>query len=1181
MSAQLEDLSPGTVIGGVVPAKDVTSVALSWHGSSAVTLTYRDPDGRVGERLLYRSDEAALSVRGEGSRWGFDADGELFTLVSEARRIRLAHLFDPLLAVHLSLVEPLPHQIRAVYGELLPRQPLRFVLADDPGAGKTIMAGLYVKELLLRADVARCLVVAPGGLVAQWQDELAEKFGLDFTILTRDAIEASHTGNPLAERDLVIARLDHLSRNDDIQARLEATEWDLVVVDEAHRMSAHYEGDEVRETRRYRLGKLLSATTRHLLLLTATPHAGKDEDFQLFLALLDADRFEGRRRAASGEIDTSDLMRRMVKEKLLRFDGRPLFPERRAYTVPFELSPAEMDLYEAVTTYVTEEMNRAERLASGRRNVVGFALTVLQRRLASSPEAIGQSLSRRKKRLEDRLADLRDAGARVGGLPQPGLGEDLDAGGFSTGDLEDDDLDAAELEEIEEALVDQASAAETAIELEAEVATLSQLETLARSVLSAGTDRKWTELTGLLSEGPEMFDAAGARRKLLLFTEHRDTLNYLVARLQSFLGRPEAVVSIHGGMRREQRRLAQDTFTSDPDCVVLVATDAAGEGINLQRAHLVVNYDLPWNPNRIEQRFGRVHRIGQEEVCHMWNLVAKDTREGQVYELLLHKLEEQRQALGGQVFDVLGQAMSGRALRDLLIEAIRYGERSDVRAHLEEVIDAHVGEGIGELIGKEALASEVLSEADVTRLRLQMEEAAARRLQPHYVHAFFERALGALGGRLVEREPQRYEVAHVPADVRSRIARSGRPVLRRYERICFDKSLIHQTGRPLAELVAPGHPLLDAVVALTIERHGALLSAGAVLVDPADPSEVPGVLCYLEHTITDARHGDGKGRESTSDHGGSAHVVSRRFEFVNVDRHGNGSPGGYAPYLDYRPATPDELTLAKRILGEEWLSGPDLERRALDYGIEHIVPEHLAEVTARVDERAERTIAAVRTRLTREINHWDQRAAVLREQAAQGRQPKMNPERAQARADELATRMRRRLAELEEERQLQALPPVLVGAAFVLPAGLLASLGDPDAVAARHLARETQAIEERAMRAVLDAEADLGRAAAAMSHSNPGFDIRSIDAEGHLLLVEVKGRIEGSTTVSVTRNEILTGLNAAERYLLALVEVRADSTCEVRYLYNPFAGKSRELHFAERSTTFDWDKLWAIAEAPR
>ena len=364
---------------------------------------------------------------------------------------------------------------------------------------------------------------------------------------------------------------------------------------------------------------------------------------------------------------------------------------------------------------------------------------------------------------------------------------------------------------------------------------------------------------------------------------------------------------------------------------------------------------------------------------------------------------------------------------------------------------------------------------------------------------------------------------------------------------------------------------MDAVVACILERHGSLLSSGAVLIDDADPSEVPRVLCYLEHTITDARPGPS----------GADHVVSKCFEFVSVDRAGNGAPGGWAPYLDYRPASPDELAASKRILAEDWLAAPDLEQRALDYAIEHIVPAHLAEVSARTDERVERTIAAVRARLTREINYWDQRAAVLTEQAAQGRQPKMNPERAQARADDLAGRLRRRLAELEEERRLQALPPVLVGAALVIPAGLLAALGDADAATASHLARETQVIEERAMRAVLDEEARLGRRAEAMSHANPGFDIRSVDANGHLLLIEVKGRIQGASTLSVTRNEILTGLNAAERYVLALVEVCSDDTCEVRYLYNPFAGKSRELHFAERSTTFDWDKLWDAAGEPR
>jgi len=608
MSATLEDLTPGAVVEGAVPGRQVIAVAVSWHGSSAVTLTYRDTDGTVGERLLYRTDEAAITVGGERARWSFDADGEIFTLASEARRISLAYLFDPMLAVHLSQIRPLPHQIRAVYGEMLPQQPLRFVLADDPGAGKTIMAGLYIKELLLRSDVARCLVVAPGGLVAQWQDELGEKFALEFEILGREAIEASRAANPFAERDLVIARMDHLSRNDDVQARLQTTEWDLVVVDEAHRMSAHYEGDEVRETRRYKLGRLLAGTTRHLLLLTATPHAGKDEDFGLFLALVDPDRFEGRRRRAGGHLDTAGLMRRMVKEKLLTFEGKPLFPERFAYTVGFGLSPAESTLYESVSNYVRDEMNRAERLAGGRRNVVGFALTVLQRRLASSPEAIFCSLQRRRKRLQERLdemnrkrpsTDAAEAAARFG------VDEDLDI----------DDLDAAELEEMEEVLVDEASAAATRAELEAEVATLSRLETMAKQVRASGGDAKWARLVELLADEPEMYEPGGSRRKLLVFTEHRDTLNYLARRLQGYLGRPEAVVSVHGGMRRRQRREAQETFTNDPECVVLVATDAAGEGINLQRAHLVVNYDLPWNPNRIEQRFGRVHRIGQERVC--------------------------------------------------------------------------------------------------------------------------------------------------------------------------------------------------------------------------------------------------------------------------------------------------------------------------------------------------------------------------------------------------------------------------------------------------------------------------------------------------------------------------------------------------------------------------------------
>src|ERR1700722_5652281 len=407
--AALEDIKPNCSVRGLLPSALVTVVSVQWFGSDAIELTYKDATGKVGNELLYRDREADLEVVEEGRPWSFDGDGHQFRLVSEAQRIRLAHLFDPVLAVHTSQVIPLPHQITAVYESMLPRQPLRFLLADDPGAGKTIMAGLLIKELIARGDLQRCLVVCPGSLAEQWQDELYRRFNLPFDILTNDKLEAARTGNWFLETNLVIARLDKLSRNEDVQQKLQAPDcrWDLVVCDEAHKLSATFFGGEVKFTKRYRLGQLLSGLTRHFLLMTATPHNGKDEDFQLFMALLDGDRFEGKFRDGVQTADVSDLMRRMVKENLLKFDATPLFPERIANTVPYKLSDGEARLYRAVTDYVRQEFNRAEALQNdGRAGTVGFALTILQRRLASSPEAIYQSLRRRRERLESRLREL-------------------------------------------------------------------------------------------------------------------------------------------------------------------------------------------------------------------------------------------------------------------------------------------------------------------------------------------------------------------------------------------------------------------------------------------------------------------------------------------------------------------------------------------------------------------------------------------------------------------------------------------------------------------------------------------------------------------------------------------------------------------------------------------------------
>ncbi|MEO8612402.1 MAG: helicase-related protein, partial [Chloroflexota bacterium] len=783
--AQLEQLQRGIQIYGIVPQQIVTLIDIEWSGSNAVTVVYRRTDGKVGDTLLYRENEADLEIVHAKRLWAFDVEGGLLRLASEAYRIHLAHLFDPMLAVHTSLIEPLPHQITAVYDEMLTRQPLRFLLADDPGAGKTIMAGLLIRELVVRGDVRRCLICAPGSLTEQWQDELWTKFQLDFTIMSREMVETSRSGNPFAENDLIIVRLEQLSRSEELQARLQQTDWDLVVCDEAHKMSASFFSGDLKETKRYRLGKLLGELTRHFLLMTATPHNGKEEDFQLFLALLDADRFEGRFRDGVHQVDVSDLMRRMVKEKLLKFDGKPLFPERKAYTVNYTLSPEEDVLYEDVTEYVRQEFNRAEQLENdGRKGTVGFALTILQRRLASSPEAIYQSLKRRRERLEKRLKEAQRTRERVLQTEGPTYDDDY------WDDFED--APDSEVEELEAELIDNATAARTVEELEAEIILLRDLEAQALRVRRSGHDRKWNELLTLLQDTPEMQSSRG-QRKLVIFTEHRDTLNYLLERLSTLVGRSEAIVTIHGGIRREDRREVEDRFRNDPDVLILLATDAAGEGINLQRAHLMVNYDLPWNPNRLEQRFGRIHRIGQTEVCHLWNLVAGETREGAVYQRLLKKLEAERHALDGQVFDVLGKLFQETSLRKLLVDAVRYGDDPTVRARLEQAVDnATDRERVRDLLEHESLVTNSMDVSLIMRIREEMERAAARRLQPFYIKAYFLQAFEYFGGTIHERENGRYTINNVPAILRNHAKERGMGVVStKYERVCFEKGLIY------------------------------------------------------------------------------------------------------------------------------------------------------------------------------------------------------------------------------------------------------------------------------------------------------------------------------------------------------------------------------------------------------
>jgi superfamily II DNA or RNA helicase len=1167
----LKDISAGQSLAGVEPTQIVTVVATVPHGDGPLQIIYRLPDGTIKEQLLGPADESSIETATVERPFSFDGDGAAFQLTCEAKRIDLAFLFDPMMAVHSSNVEPLPHQITAVYESMLPRQPLRFLLADDPGAGKTIMAGLYIRELVMRADSRRILIIAPGSLVEQWRDELFEKFGLEFRIYSTSLEQASPSGNPFDDSHQLIVRLDQFSRNEEMQEKLCNAGWDLAVFDEAHKLAAHYLGSKLEKTARFRFAEKLGRSVRHLLLMTATPHNGKEEDFQLFLSLLDSDRFYGKFRDGVHKVDASDLMRRMVKEELVKFDGTPLFPERRAYTVNYTLSDLEAALYEEVTHYVKTEMGKADEIGGARKGSVGFALTALQRRLASSPEAIYQSLKRRRERLEARLRD-----EKLGIRGNIAMAETL-----TSVPEDDDDLNAEEQESLEQTLVDESTASLSLSELEAEIHILEALEKQAKALVASGLDRKWDELSKILQNEPEMRDASGRQRKIIIFSEHRDTLNYLHGKIAGVLGNSDAIVTIHGGTHRDERRRLQALFRSDPEVRVLVATDAAGEGVNLQTANLMVNYDLPWNPNRLEQRFGRIHRIGQTEVCHLWNLVAKETREGDVYHRLLKKLEVESDALRGRVFDVLGEVFEDISLKDLLMQAIRYGDQPDVRARLTRKIDQALDhDHIKALLNRNALAQEIMSPERLFAVKEEMERAEARRLQPFFVRSFFQRAFDALGGSAHAREAGRFEITHVPTSIRERDRRiTGRnrreiePVLKRYGRICFDRTAMQPFDKPGIEravLMHPGHPLMLAMTDLLLEQHANLLRQGAVLVDPSDEGTEPWLLFLLTHEM---KSGDGL-------------VISKRMQFVRVGADGSSSFAGWAPHLDLEPLTAAERPLIHDVLQAPWISA-NQENRAVALAAATLVPEHYSEVASRRIVHVDRTLAAVHERLTKEIGFWQDRWMKLNEDKGAGKDVRLNLENVRRTLADLEGRLENRKKELQAMRHVVNGTPVVLGGALVVPSGLIRSRrgDDPIDPVATTFAADAAArarIERLAMDAVRRAEEARGCCVVDVSPQKCGWDLTSyppaVDGkQPDALHIEVKGRVQGASTVTVSRNEMLYALNQADKFRLAIVLVgEANSVLGPYYLRNPF---DAEPGWGVSSINFEIKALLHRAEA--
>ena len=1091
----------------------VEIIARNFYGNDAIEVTYKTEKGKFGTQVIYSEGLEDLNLVECLSTWNFTANADNFKLVAEAYRTKSAYLFEPYLAVHTSLIEPLPHQISAVYEKMLPRQPLRFVLADDPGAGKTIMTGLLLKELILRSDVKRCLIVCPRVLSEQWKEELQQKFQLNFEILTSERINLSANENIFSNLNLVIASIDILSRHSEFKEKLESTKWDLIVCDEAHKMSATITGEKFKPTKRFKLGKLLEKITRHFLLLTATPHNGKEKDFYAFMSLIDSDRFEGAQRI-NGKVDVSDIMRRLVKEDLLTFEGKPLFPERIAYTVNYSLSPKEMELYKSVTNYVVDGFNRAENLGGNKKTSVGFAMTILQRRLASSPKAIYKSLERRTERLKKVLQENSFATEKI----------------FDVEEWEEnEEFPSFEFEQNENELADLATASQTISELKLEIKTLEELTEKAKKIFRSREDKKWQELSKLLQD--KVFSKnADEFEKLIIFTEHRDTLEYLQERISQLFGDARAVVTIHGGLSFKERRNIEEQFKQNKNVLILIATDAAGEGINLQNAHLMINYDLSWNPNRLEQRFGRIHRIGQKKICYLWNLVANETREGQVFKRLLEKLERERAALGGKVFDILGKiSFDNKPLRDLLIDAIRNGNNTRNIRRLERIIDKSFNpEKLRNLLQERALTKEILTSAKVTDINLDMERKEIFKLQPYCIEKFFIEALENLGGQIYPRGDGSYEICYIPFNVRSKNQR-GESLPQSYERICFSKEKCNIHGLNPATLIYLGHPLLENVTTSILEKFGEILRQGTIFIDNNDESQKFRLLFFIETAIQSMKDGKEK-------------IISKKLHFVEILENGEIVPVNYAPYFDYR--SPKDFERSKVLAAIQNLDFfKDVENIAVDYAVKNIIPAHLQETSKSRKEYLNKMEMAIRERLQNEINYWDKKAIDIKDKN------KLDAQNFYKKADDLEVRFKKRLEEISFERKISAAAPVIIGGALIVPKGYFDSK-TPNTFSINVGARTE--IEKIAMNAVIEIEKSLGNLPTDCSLKKCGYDIESVSPnENFVRFIEVKGRNADATNLTFTKNEVITALNAPENFILAIVQIDGNNA-KVTYLKKPF-----------------------------
>ena len=1050
---EVSELKPGVVIQGPKWPEPVEVKKTESNGGyvniiGATTVTNQHVD------QLLRPDELS-QITVIVVKTDFLSEPLKIFLALEAKRYRFASLYDPLLAMNASKVDPLPHQIEAVYGYVLKLPRIRFLIADDPGAGKTIMAGLIIKELKLRNLVKRILIVVPGHLKDQWRRELKDRFEETFVVIDRGLLEAHYGENVWERENQIITSMDFAKREEIIQS-LSSTRFDLIIVDEAHKMSAYKYGDQTKKTNRYRLGEILSKSADpHLLFLTATPHKGDTENFRLFMDLLEPGFF------ASAEMlqqsvrsQDNPLFIRRMKEDLRDFDGKPLFLPRHVNTVGFRLSDNEKILYNDVSRYVTEQYNKA--LRNDKRRGIAFALVILQRRFASSIYAILKSLERRKQKLESILKGTEKT--------TPPDSESLD--------FEDVEDMSEEERWRAEALWETISLAENKQEFQAEIDTLGELIKQAKAIIKDESEVKIKELKNTMDN----LSRKSPKTKILIFTESKDTLEYLEKKICSW-GYSSNV--IHGGMKLEQRIEAERVFKNETQ--IMVATEAAGEGINLQFCNLMINYDIPWNPNRLEQRMGRIHRYGQAREVFVFNLIASDTREGKVLSRLFEKLEEIKTALQSEkVFDVISEVIYGTDLSQLLIEAAASArDINDILKEIDIKVDEDYIRKVKENLG-ESLATRYI---DYTRLKEMADKARENRLIPEYTEAFFKKAFDKAGGRLRERKDRFLSIESIPFEVRQianedSIKRRFGPILRSYPKITFDKEIGFRT--PDAEFVSFGHPVFEVLLEWVEREISPELKRGSVFVDPE--GRLDGYVMFFEGEIKD----------------------------------GKGSIAGKTLFADfYDPSTNEVKSISPTIMWD-LAEGKPHEQGGVDIDAlkNRVLPKVISDLNAYMEKlkmdrlkQAEIKTKYGVTSLDKLSLELDRELIDLYNRKEEGENVDIVIRNKEEQKRKYDTSKRELELLINKEINLTMSKPSFVGALRVLP-----SLHINDGM------QRDEEIEKIGMEIAMRFEKDAGRNPEDVSKENLGFDIRSKSKDGEIRYIEVKARASIGS-IALTQNE--------------------------------------------------------------